>query len=315
MGKEHSHALPRATSEKSLWLALGLTSTFLVAEVIGGLVTSSLALISDAAHMFTDAAALAIALAAVKIARRPTDLKRSFGYHRFEILAAAFNALLLFGVAIYILFEAWQRLRQPPAVETTGMLVIASLGLVINLVSMRLLAAGKDSSLNIKGAYLEVWSDLLGSIGVIAGAVVIKMTGWLWVDSVIAVGIGLWVLPRTWILLKESMNILLEGVPDGIDVEAVTRAIKEVPGVRDVHEMHIWALSSNKSSLSVHVVTSPDSSYDRQTGAIRSMLADKFDIRHSTIQCELTPCGDATDATHWIEPLTGLSKRAENASN
>lgn len=314
MGKEHSHALPRATSEKSLWLALGLTSTFLVAEVIGGLVTGSLALISDAAHMFTDAAALAIALAAVRVARRPTDLKRSFGYHRFEILAAAFNALLLFGVAIYILFEAWQRLRQPPAVETTGMLVIASLGMVINLVSMRLLAAGKDSSLNIKGAYLEVWSDLLGSVGVIAGAVIIKLTDWLWVDSVIAVGIGLWVLPRTWVLLKESMNILLEGVPDGVDVQAVIRAIKAVPGVQDVHEMHIWALSSNKTSLSVHVVTGAEINTIDQTEVIRSMLADQFDIRHSTIQCELTPCGDAADAAHWIEPRTSLSKRASSAS-
>lgn len=313
MGQGHSHALPRTTSEKSLWLALGLTSTFLVAEVIGGLVTGSLALLSDAAHMFTDAAALAIALAAVRIARRPTDLRRSYGYHRFEILAAAFNALLLFGVAIYILYEAWLRLRQPPAIETTGMLVVATLGMVINLVSMRLLAAGKDASLNIKGAYLEVWSDLLGSIGVIAGAVIIKMTGWGWVDSAIAVAIGLWVLPRTWVLLKESMNILLEGVPDGIDVEAVTRALKDMPGVQDVHDLHIWALSSNKTSLSVHVVNAAQISADRQTAAIRAMLADRFHIQHSTVQCELTPCADAADAAHWIEPRTSLAKRASDS--
>jgi cobalt-zinc-cadmium efflux system protein len=149
---------------------------------------------------------------------------------------------------------------------------------------------------------------------VIAGAVIIKVTDWLWVDSVIAVGIGLWVLSRTWVLLKESMNILLEGVPDGIDVEAVVRAIKAVPGVQDVHEMHIWALSSNKTSLSVHVVTSAETSAIRQIEVIRSMLADRFDIRHSTIQCELTPCGEATDAAHWIEPRTNLSKRASSAS-
>ena len=201
--------------------ALGLTFGFLLAEVIGGVVTGSLALISDAAHMFTDAAALAIALAAIRIARRPADVRRTYGYHRFEILAAAFNALLLFAVALYILFEAYQRFRNPPEIQSTGMLVIASLGLVVNLISIRLLSGGKDSSLNVKGAYLEVWSDLLGSLGVIAGALVIRFTGWAWVDTLIAVAIGFWVLPRTWVLLKDSLNILLEGVPEGIDVGEV----------------------------------------------------------------------------------------------
>lgn len=159
------------------------------------------------------------------------DSKRTFGYYRFEILAAAFNATLLFVVAIYILYEAWQRLNAAPEVQSMGMLVIASLGLIVNLISMRLLNAGKDSSLNVKGAYLEVWSDMLGSIGVIAAALIIKFTGWAWVDSAVAVAIGLWVLPQTWILLKESLNILLEGVPDGIDPAAVGAAIKESPEV------------------------------------------------------------------------------------
>ena len=201
MSTGHTHALPGTQNEKALWWALGLTGSFLVAEVVAGLILNSLALLADAAHMFTDAAALAIALAAIRIARRPPDAQRTFGYHRFEILAAAFNALLLFGVAIYILIEAYQRFRSPAEVQAMGMLWVAAFGLAINLVSMRMLSSGRDASLNLKGAYLEVWSDMLGSIGVIVGALVIRYTGWLWVDSVIAVAIGLWVVPRTWVLL------------------------------------------------------------------------------------------------------------------
>lgn len=155
---------------------------------------------------------------------------------------------------------------------------------------------------------------MLGSIGVIAGAVIIKLTGWDWVDSLIAVAIGLWVLPRTWVLLKESMNILLEGVPDGIDVEAVQQAVKDMPGVQDVHDLHIWALSSNKTSFSVHVVNAAQINADEQTRAIRAMLADRFHIQHCTVQCELTPCADTAAGAHWIEPRTALAKRADAAA-
>ncbi|MDN4591758.1 cation transporter [Xenophilus aerolatus] len=290
-GHSHSHA-PAAIQpgkERPLWIALILTSTFLVAEVIGGVVTGSLALISDAAHMFTDAAALAIALAAIRVGKRQADAKRTFGYYRFEIIAAAFNALLLFGVAIYILFEAYQRIKSPPSIESTGMLVIATLGLVINLISMRLLAAGKDESLNVKGAYLEVWSDMLGSIGVIVGAIVIRFTGWTWVDSAIAVLIGLWVLPRTWILLRDSVNILLEGVPADLDIAAIRRALGGVPGVSSVHELHVWAMTSGKASLSVHLV-SPRGDADKLTRACAHLLEEKFALHHTTIQVEKVPC-------------------------
>lgn len=313
MSKEHAHALPSTVNERSLWIAFALTFGFLVAEVTGGIVTGSLALISDAAHMFTDAAALAIALAAIKVAKRPADLKRSFGYHRFEILAAAFNALLLFGVAIYIVYEAWQRLKQPAAIESMGMLAIAVIGTLVNLASMRLLAAGKDASLNIKGAYLEVWSDLLGSIGVIVAAIVIRYTGWTWVDSLVAVGIGLWVLPRTWLLLKESLNILLEGVPDGVDPDAVSTAIKKTPGVVDIHDLHIWALSSGKTSLSVHVVHLTEIAGQDIVQTLRPSLREQFDIQHITVQCETSPCPDSFDNSHWTEPQTGLAERAKAA--
>lgn len=290
-GHAHSHA-PAAiepSKEKPLWVALALTSTFLVAEVIGGIVTGSLALISDAAHMFTDAAALAIALAAIRVGRRQADAKRTFGYHRFEILAAAFNALLLFGVAIYILFEAYQRFKSPPAIESTGMLVIATFGLVINLISMKLLAAGKDKSLNVKGAYLEVWSDLLGSLGVIVGAIVIRFTGWAWVDSAIAVLIGLWVLPRTWVLLRDSVNILLEGVPSGIDLAQVRDALAAMPRVDSVHDLHLWSLTSGKTSLSAHLVSARGNA-DEITRAGTAMLEEKFGLHHTTLQVEKVPC-------------------------
>lgn len=291
MGSGHSHGASAGQNEKPLWIALALTSLFLTAELVGGILTNSLALISDAAHMFTDAAALAISLIAIRIGRRPADGKRTFGYYRFEILAAALNAMLLFMVALYIIYEAYQRLQSPPEIESSMMLIIAAIGLVVNLISMRLLSAGKDSSLNMKGAYLEVWSDMLGSIGVIVGAVVIRYTGWGWVDSVIAVGIGLWVLPRTWVLLRESMNVLLEGVPGGVGIAEISTAICARPGVASIHDLHVWSISSGKTSLSVHVVGSDaTSTWPALVSSVRDMLAKDFEIHHTTVQVEDSPC-------------------------
>lgn len=287
MSAGHSHATVRAGHERKLWLALGLTGSFMIAEVIGAFVTGSLALLSDAAHMMTDTLALAISLVAIQVAKRAADRKRTFGYARFEILAAAFNALLLFVVAFYILYEAYQRLQAPAEIQSTGMLVIAVLGLIVNLISMRLLSAASDESLNVKGAYLEVWSDMLGSIGVILAAVVIMLTGWAWVDSVVAAAIGFWVLPRTWTLLKESMNVLLQGVPDGIDIDAVEQAICAVPGVKEVHDLHVWALTSGKNVLSTHLVADPALGSEQQILAqVTELLHEQFDISHVTLQIE-----------------------------
>ena len=296
-GHSHAPALGKAGAphQRSLWIALALTSSFMVAEVVGGVVTGSLALISDAAHMFTDTAALAIALAAMQIAKRPVDSRRTFGYHRFEILAAAFNALLLFGVALYILFEAWQRFSEPPSVDSLPMLVVASVGLVVNMISMRLLASGKDGSLNVKGAYLEVWSDMLGSLGVIVGAIVIWLTGWTWIDTAIAVAIGLWVLPRTWILLRASINILLEGVPEGVDVTVVEKKLLSLEGVESIHDLHVWAISSGKTSLSVHLV-SPEGDLEILTRAVAAAMAKDFEIHHITVQVERVACAQADGA-------------------
>ena len=289
MGAGHSHGEIRAGHERALYIALALTTAFMVAEVVGALVTGSLALLSDAAHMFTDSAALAVSLVAIWIAKRAADRKRTFGYYRFEILAAAFNAVLLFLVALYILYEAYQRLRAPVEIQSLGMLVIASIGLVVNLISMRLLSAGSSESLNVKGAYLEVWSDMLGSIGVILAAIVIRTTGWTWVDSVVAAGIGFWVLPRTWILLKASINILLQGVPEGVDLEKLEAAIRATPGVTDLHDLHVWALTSGKVVLSAHVVVDLGVRDEQAILADVTRLAqEKFEIADVTLQIEST---------------------------
>jgi cobalt-zinc-cadmium efflux system protein len=273
-----------------LWLALLLTGTFLIAEVAGGILTGSLALISDAAHMLTDAVGLAIALAAIKIGQRPPDSRRTFGYQRFEILAAAFNALLLFAVGAYILWEGYRRFFAPPEIQSVAMLAVAALGLVINLVAMRLLSDGEGSSLNMRGAYLEVWSDLLGSIGVIAAAAIIWLTGWTWIDAVVAIGIGLWVLPRTWALLRKTLNVLLEGVPESIDIEAVASALRSLPGVEDIHDLHVWALTTDSPSLSAHLVRSPAASAEQVLANAAAMLGDRFKIRHVTLQIESNDC-------------------------
>jgi cobalt-zinc-cadmium efflux system protein len=288
MSAAHSHGKVRAGHERPLMLALGLTTAFMLAEVIGALITGSLALLSDAAHMFTDSAALAVSLVAIWIAKRAADRKRTFGYYRFEILAAAFNAVLLFLVALYIMYEAYQRLRAPVEIQSLGMLVIASIGLVVNLIAMRLLRAGSSESLNVKGAYLEVWSDLLGSIGVIVAAIVIRTTGWAWVDSLVAAGIGLWVLPRTWVLLKASINILLQGVPEGVDIEKLETALRSIVGVVDLHNLHVWGLTSGKTVMSAHVIVDPALTDERQViPSITALVEHAFGIKHSTVQVEI----------------------------
>lgn len=193
------------------------------------MLTNSLALISDAAHMMTDVIALAISLAAARLSRKPADAKRTYGCARIEAIGAMINGGSLFAVAGYVLWEAVGRFRQPPEVATLGMMMIAVHGLVVNLISMHLLKADSGSSLNIKGAYLEVWSDMLGTVGVLIGALVIQFTGWTVVDPIIAVLIGLWVLPRTWILLREAGHILMEGVPAGTDIDARLRALVDSP--------------------------------------------------------------------------------------
>ena len=299
---EHSHAVVTKTNIKKLTFALMMTASFLVVEVVAGIMTQSLALLSDAAHMFTDAAALAIALVAIKVAQRPADNKRTFGYQRFEILAALFNASMLFMVAMYILYEAYQRINNPPEIQSIGMLVVATLGLVINLISMKMLYSNSKESLNIKGAYLEVLSDALGSVGVIIGAITIYFTQWYWVDTVIAVLIGFWVLPRTWILLKQSINILLEGVPDEIDIEKLRLDILALTGVESIHQLKIWAISSKNIHLTVHLYAPQVDRTDLHRAAF-DMLSHQYAITEMTLQIEDRDCTEEYEQRHRAQKI------------
>lgn len=289
----HDHG--RSASTGRLTGALVLTASFLVAEVAGGIIFGSLALLSDAAHMFTDVVALAIALAAVRIGARAADDKRTFGYRRFEVLAAAFNAVLLFGVAFYILVEGIRRFFAPEAVQSTGMLVVAVLGLVVNLISMRILSTSKDSSLNVKGAYLEVWADMLGSLGVIAGAVVIRLTSWTWVDPVVAIAIGFWVLPRTWVLLRDTMRILLEGAPAGLKLAGLRQVLAGTPGVAGVHDLHVWISGADEPSASVHIELAPGADGEQVRTVLAERLRQDYGVHHVAIQTEREPCPDRSE--------------------
>ncbi len=274
-----------------------LTGGFLLAEVAGAFYFNSLALLSDAAHMFTDAAALGIALLAIKIGERAADERRTYGYRRLEILAAALNAVLLFIVSGYILYEGVHRFLKPEPVQSLGMIAVATLGLIINLIAMRVLVGGKDASLNMKGAYLEVWADAIGSIGVIAAAALIWISGWTWIDPIVAVGIGIWVLPRTWVLLRDTTHILLQGVPPGYELKAVRRAMGEVAGVAGVHDLHLWSVAGDDASLTAHVELAAGADGETVRKAVAHMLDKRFHIHHVTIQTEVERCSHA-DSGH-----------------
>lgn len=296
MGHDHSHI--HTSSSKRLGIAICLTGGFLIAEVAGGILTGSLALLSDAAHMMTDVMALAIALMAVRVGARRADAKRTFGYRRLEILAAALNAAALLLVAFYILYAAWWRFQNPPDIASTGMLVIAIFGLIINLLSMRVLSGNKES-LNIRAAYTEVFADMISSLGVIGGAIIIKLTGWSQVDPILAALIGLWVLPRSWRLLGESLNILLEGVPAGIDMKKLYTELTAIPGVCEVHDLHVWAITTGQNSLTAQLIAADYPTDETIMKAARN-IANGHGIAHTNFQIEVTgwhaPC--ALDSHH-----------------
>ena len=295
-GHDHSHAVVTEENAKKLTFALILTTTFLIIEVIAGFITQSLALLSDAAHMFTDAAALAIALVAIKVGKLAADDKRTFGYQRFEILAALFNASMLFMVAIYILYEAFQRFSNPPEIQSLGMLAVAVVGLIINLISMKILMSSAKDSLNVKGAYLEVLSDALGSVGVIIAAILIYFTGWVWLDTIIAVLIGFWVLPRAWVLLKQSINILLEGVPEEIDIEKLRQDLLALKGVENIHQLKVWAITSKNVHLTVHLFA-PKADRNLLYQKALELLSHEHGITEMTLQIEDDAC-----AVHSHQP-------------
>lgn len=266
--------------------ALGLTATYMVAEVIGGLVTGSLALLADAAHMMTDVGGLALALLAIRFAAREATPQRTYGYLRMEVLSALTNAVVLLLLTVYILYEAYQRFQAPPEIRSGPMLVVAAIGLVVNLISMRLLAGGSSESLNVKGAYFEVLSDMLGSVGVILASLLIMWKGWVLADPIIGAGIGLFIVPRTWTLLKQVTHILMEGTPPNVDLAILERKLMEIPGVTAVHDLHVWTVTSGFDAMSGHLVVADLSRGREVLREARRVMKDDFGVDHVTIQIE-----------------------------
>ncbi len=290
MGTGHSHGTATGQHRNRLVVVLGMTLTVMVAEVIGGLLSGSLALLADAGHMLTDAAGITMALLASVLAGRPATLERTFGYQRAEILAAVINALLLFAVAAFVLVEAVRRLSSPPDVSSTLMLTVAAVGLVANAGSWWLLRGAQADSLNIRGAYLEVLGDLLGSAAVVIAALVIAMTGFLQADAIASALIGLMIVPRTWRLLREAVNVLLEATPKAVDLVEVRDHMTAVPGIVDVHDLHAWTITSGVPVLSAHVVVADeDFTHDARClilDRLTECLSGHFDVSHCTFQLE-----------------------------
>lgn len=278
-----------AKHRRAMTITFGLTFTYFIVEVIGGIVTNSLALLADAAHMLTDVFGLGLALFAIWISQRPANAEKTYGYYRVEILAALANAVILFFISFYILYEAYRRFQEPPEVDSLPMLAVAAVGLVVNLVGIYNLRSGSKESLNVQGAFLEVVSDMLGSIGVIVAGLIMYFTGWYYADPIFSVLIGLFVLPRTWALMKQAVNVLLESTPAHINLKSVEEAMLSTPGVASVHDLHIWTITSGMDSLSAHVVLADSKSLkdgQKILNAVNAQLKEKFGIAHATIQIE-----------------------------
>ncbi|MFE3601891.1 cation diffusion facilitator family transporter [Streptomyces sp. NPDC059096] len=291
----HTHGGPppgtaTAAYRGRLRIALGITLSVMVVEIIGGVVSDSLALIADAAHMATDAVGLGMALLAIHFAARPADESRTFGYARAEILAALANCLLLLGVGGYLLFEAVERFITPPETRGGLTIVFALIGMAANLVSLSLLTRGQSESLNVRGAYLEVLADTLGSFAVLVSAGIILATGWQLADPIAGLLIGLMIVPRTVKLLRETLNVLLEAAPKDVDMSEVRAHMLALPGVADVHDLHAWTITSGMPVLSAHVVVDQDAldavGHERMLHDLQGCLGHHFDVEHCTFQLE-----------------------------
>ena len=295
-GHDHGHShgagalRAGARHQKRLAISFVLIATFLVVEAVGGILTNSLALLSDAGHMLTDVIGLGMALAAIQLAtrheRRADAGQHTFGLYRLEILAAFVNALLLFGVAIYVLVEAARRLTGDAEVLGIPMLVVATLGLVVNLIAFALLREGSKESLNVEGAYLEVLADTLGSVGVIIAAVLLELFGWAWVDPVVGAAIGLWILPRTYRLGSQAVRILLQAAPPGFDLTALRTDLEAIDGVVDVHDLHVWTLTSEMENASAHLMVAAGTDTHTVLDQARDLLQTRYHVEHATLQVE-----------------------------
>lgn len=297
---DHSHALRAGARHKGrLLVAFGLLAVFMVVEVVAGILSNSLALLSDAGHMLTDVLGLGMALAAIQLADRGSERRhRTFGLYRLEILAALANAVLLFGVAIYVLIEAVSRFRDPPEVPGITLLVVAGLGLGANLVAFALLRRGASESLNVEGAYLEILADTVGSVGVIAGGIVMQATGWGWIDPVVGVAIGLFILPRTWRLAAKAVRILVQAAPPGTDLAAMATDLGAVEGVVDVHDLHVWTLTSEMEVASAHLMVAAGTDSHAVLDEAQAVLKSRHHIDHATLQVE-PDTHDGCDDLSW----------------
>ena len=269
-----------------LALTLGLTAAFLLVEVAGGLWTGSLALLADAGHMLTDAGSLTLSLLAIWFARRPPGPSNTYGYLRMEILAALANAVVLLVVSGAILYEAYRRVGAPVSILTGPMLAIALAGLGVNLVGMELLHGGAQKSLNVRGAYLEVLGDALGSVAVVVAALLVRRTGLMWIDPVASAVIGALILPRTWRLLGQAVHVLMEGVPPHLDLREIDTAMRTSHGVRAVHDLHVWTVTSGREALSAHVLVEDMADGQHVLGDLQELLRERFGVEHVTIQLE-----------------------------
>jgi len=282
----HTHG---SRHKNRLWAVFGLTSSFLLIEVVVALTTGSLSLLADAAHMLVDTGGLLMSLLAVWFAERPATPAKTYGYYRVEILAALVNGVVLCLLAVGILLKALERLRQPPAVPGAPILVVAVLGLAVNLIGLGLLRRGAGESLNVRGAYLEVLGDAASSAAVIVAGLVILTTGWTTADPLASAAIAILILPRTWTLLRQAINVLLEGAPAHLDVREIETALCAGSGVRRVHDLHVWTLTSGREAMSAHVVVAPDTPADRILDELHVLLHARFGIDHTTIQVETEP--------------------------
>lgn len=287
MGHGHTHEVSAAgRNKRPLMIVFCLTFLYLIVEVIGGIWTGSLALLADAGHMLTDVAGVGLALLAIWFAERPASPERTYGYYRVEILAALTNAVVLIFISLYILYEAYERFRNPPEVQSAGMLAVASVGLVINILGVMILRSGSKESLNMKGAYFEVLSDMLTSIGVIIAGVIMLTTGWYYADPLISAGIGLFILPRTWSLLKDAVGVLLEGTPSDVNIASLRESLSSIEGVAEVHDLHVWSLTSGVNALSVHTVLTEGAEHDDVLARVHEKCTKEFKIGHVTAQTE-----------------------------
>jgi cobalt-zinc-cadmium efflux system protein len=286
----HTHAGGFASAagrhRRPLVIAFALTASYMVVEFVGGFVFGSLALLSDAGHMLTDVVGIGMALAAIQLTRGERKIGHTYGLYRLEVLAALANALLLFAVAGYVLFEAYRRFSDPPEVPGVPLLVVAAVGLAVNVTSFLFVRAGAKESLNVRGAFLEVLADMLGSAGVIVAGIVLITTGWQYADPIIGAAIGLFILPRTWRLGGEALRILLEIAPKEIDVREVARRLGALPGVAAVHDLHVWTLTPGMLAASGHLALADPARLGSVLTAANELLANDFEIHHTTLQCE-----------------------------